>query len=320
MRKTSTAFLFLLAVFAFSGCAGMTSGKNPWAAPPKKKTLAERWEETAKKSAEARANADAAKKSGEAENVAGKSVPATAVADGSGVPAAENSPAPAPEISAVPAPAAAENVPEKVAEKSETVPAEISADDEIPPVPAPAREPEKSGNAAPEKEIPAPEKISAELPAKATPVPAGKKSAGKSVPAKSAEPVAPKKSAEKSVPAKNVPAAKPAAPKKSVPAAPPPAVKVAESKEFAEVTWADSSERIVVANRTEKLSVKRGEIFVVFGKNMELRGTVRLSVIDPDGRTLGFTLVSGNAFVGDMVARPSEKLRAEMKEKLPARR
>lgn len=54
MKKHFVRFFTLgICVLVFAGCVGVNAaGKNPWAPPEKKKPLAERWDEAAKKKAE----------------------------------------------------------------------------------------------------------------------------------------------------------------------------------------------------------------------------------------------------------------------------
>lgn len=95
------------------------------------------------------------------------------------------------------------------------------------------------------------------------------------------------------------------------------AAAVADSREIAEVVFSDSVKRMAVAYRLagDGVPAKKGEIFAVRGKDMALRGVARLDVIDGD--TLGFELLGGTAYIGDLVAAPGEKLSAEMEKAFP---
>lgn len=100
-------------------------------------------------------------------------------------------------------------------------------------------------------------------------------------------------------------------------AAPAPAVSVSESRDVATVLFADVPAKHVVAYRSGEASApfKKGEYFAVRGKDLALRGVVRLVL--SDGATLGFSLVGGTASADDFITKPGEKLRAEMEKAFP---
>lgn len=100
-------------------------------------------------------------------------------------------------------------------------------------------------------------------------------------------------------------------------AAPAPAVSVSESRDVATVLFADVPAKHVVAYRSGEASApfKKGEYFAVRGKELALRGVVRLVL--SDGATLGFSLVGGTASADDFITKPGEKLRAEMEKAFP---
>lgn len=91
-------------------------------------------------------------------------------------------------------------------------------------------------------------------------------------------------------------------------------VTVAESREIAEVVDSSVSgaEKFAVAFRLGgiRVPVKKGNLFALRGKDLALHGVARLDVIDGD--VLGFLVIHGEAYVGDMVTIPGEKLLAEM--------
>lgn len=118
--------------------------------------------------------------------------------------------------------------------------------------------------------------------------------------------------AKKSSARASAPAAAPAAAAK-----PAPRVTVAESREAAEIVFADNAKKMAVAYRLGgiRVPVSKGDIFALRGKDMTLRGVARLDVVDGD--TLGFTLLAGSAAVGDLAAVPGEKLLAEIEAKFP---
>ncbi len=99
---------------------------------------------------------------------------------------------------------------------------------------------------------------------------------------------------------------------------PSPVVGVAESREIAEIIFADPAKKMAVAYRLggERVPVEKGEIFAVRGKDMTLRGVARLDVVD--GETLGFTLLGGSAVVGDLAVVPGKKLKEELGAKFPS--
>ena len=106
----------------------------------------------------------------------------------------------------------------------------------------------------------------------------------------------------------------------SAPAAAPEApVSAPESREVAEVVEivADGNARFAVAWRLGGIRVplRKGEIFAVRGKDLALRGAVRLDLID--GETLGFALTGGTAAAGDFITLPGETLRAELDAAFP---
>lgn len=100
-------------------------------------------------------------------------------------------------------------------------------------------------------------------------------------------------------------------------AAPAPAVSVSESRDVATVLFADVPAKHVVAYRSGEAFApfKKGEYFAVRGKDLALRGVVRLVL--SDGATLGFSLVGGTASADDFITKPGEKLRAEMEKAFP---
>lgn len=100
-------------------------------------------------------------------------------------------------------------------------------------------------------------------------------------------------------------------------AAPAPAVSVSESRDVATVLFADVPAKHVVAYRSGEASApfKKGEYFAVRGKDLALRGVVRLVL--SDGATLGFSLIGGTASADDFITKPGEKLRAEMEKAFP---
>ena len=100
-------------------------------------------------------------------------------------------------------------------------------------------------------------------------------------------------------------------------AAPAPTVSVSESRDVATVLFADVPAKHVVAYRSGEASApfKKGEYFAVRGKDLALRGVVRLVL--SDGATLGFSLVGGTASADDFITKPGEKLRAEMEKAFP---
>lgn len=118
-----------------------------------------------------------------------------------------------------------------------------------------------------------------------------------------------KKSAEakKSVPATAAPAAAPT----------PAEITAPETREVAEVVFADPAKKMAVAYRVGgvRVPVKKGDVFAFRGKDMTLRGVARLDVIDGD--TLGFELLGGTVAVGDFAAIPGEKLLAEIEKAFP---
>lgn len=81
--------------------------------------------------------------------------------------------------------------------------------------------------------------------------------------------------------------------------------------------FADVPAKHVVAYRSGEASApfKKGEYFAVRGKDLALRGVVRLVL--SDGATLGFSLVGGTASADDFITKPGEKLRAEMEKAFP---
>lgn len=98
---------------------------------------------------------------------------------------------------------------------------------------------------------------------------------------------------------------------------PSPVVGVAESREIAEIVFADPAKKMAVAYRLggARVPVEKGEIFAVRGKDMTLRGVARLDVVD--GETLGFALLGGSAAVGDLAVVPGKKLKEELGAKFP---
>lgn len=102
-------------------------------------------------------------------------------------------------------------------------------------------------------------------------------------------------------------------------AAPETPVSAPESREIAEVVEivAAGNARFAVAWRLGGIRVplKKGEIFAVRGKDLALRGAVRLDLID--GETLGFALTGGTAAAGDFITLPGETLRAELDATFP---
>lgn len=89
----------------------------------------------------------------------------------------------------------------------------------------------------------------------------------------------------------------------------------AESREVAEIVYAEADKKFAVAYRLGGIRPKlqKGDKFAIRGKDMALHGVARLDVLD--GETLGFALVAGTAAVGDLVAIPGEALAKEMAEK-----
>lgn len=90
-----------------------------------------------------------------------------------------------------------------------------------------------------------------------------------------------------------------------------------ETREIAELVFADPEKKMAVAYRLGgvRVPVKKGDVFALRGKDLTLRGVARLDVIDGD--TLGFELLGGTAAVGDFAAIPGRKLLAEMEEAFP---
>lgn len=111
------------------------------------------------------------------------------------------------------------------------------------------------------------------------------------------------------------PAAAPASAAKPAPER----VSVAESREVAEIVFADVAKKMAVAYRLGgvRVPVSKGDVFALRGKDMTLRGVARLDVVD--GETLGFSLLAGSAAVGDLAAVPGKKLLAEIEAKFPQR-
>lgn len=94
-----------------------------------------------------------------------------------------------------------------------------------------------------------------------------------------------------------------------------PVVVAAESRDAAEVVYADVGKRFVVAYRLGGIrpNLQKGDILALRAKDLTLRGVARLDIID--GETLGFTLIAGTVAVGDFTTVPGETLVREMAEK-----
>lgn len=99
--------------------------------------------------------------------------------------------------------------------------------------------------------------------------------------------------------------------------APAPTTAVSQTRKIADIVFVNSAEKIAVGYQIDTAGIvtTKGDVFAILGKDMALRGVVRLDIID--GITLGFAVTAGTASTGDSAVIPSNALADEISKKFP---